>query len=317
MSIWRKQGGLIGKQGGNDYPSSGLWDVTETYTDANVLPPAVGEFQYTTTGSHAFTVPAQCNSVSVVCIGGGGGGMYYNNNSSTYSYRMNGGGGGGLVYVPAISVTPGQVITVIVATGGQSGAYSTGSTVGGNSSFGTLSATGGNPGRYNQNITGGGGFAPFAGGIIRFGGSSEGTGASVYGPAGGGGAAGYTSNGGIGWNRASGQPSYSGDGGGGGGWSTSFYESYGGGGVGIFGAGSNGTQGGANVQAGSGSGGTNPTSNQVGGLYGGGGGGNSSVFSGTGGNGGQGAVRIIFGPGRAFPSTNTDLASSNGNVTIV
>ena len=55
----------------------------------------------------------------------------------------------------------------------------------------------------------------------------------------------------------------------------------------------------------------------MGGLYGGGGGGSSSVVSATGGNGGQGVVRVIFGPGRAFPSTNTDLASSNGNVTVL
>jgi hypothetical protein len=46
-----------------------------------------------------------------------------------------------------------------------------------------------------------------------------------------------------------------------------------------------------------------------GGDYGGGGGGadNSSNEHGS---GGQGAVRIIWGEGRAFPSTNVDLASS-------
>ena len=51
--------------------------------------------------------------------------------------------------------------------------------------------------------------------------------------------------------------------------------------------------------------------------YGGGGGGNSSVFSGTGGDGGQGAVRVIWGAGRAYPSTNTAQSYSDGNVTIV
>ena len=222
MSIWRKQGGLIGKQGGNDYPSSGLWDVTETYTDANVPPAAVGEFQYTTPGSHVFSVPAQCNSVSIVCIGGGGGGMYYSLSSSSYSYRMNGGGGGGLVYVPTITVNPGQTFTIVVGAAGQSGAYSSGSTVGGTSSFGAVNAVGGSPGRYNQTITGGGGTTGgYAGAVINVGGISGGTGSNGNGPAGGGGAAGYTSFGGTGWNRAAGQPTYSGDGGGGGGWSTS------------------------------------------------------------------------------------------------
>ena len=59
------------------------------------------------------------------------------------------------------------------------------------------------------------------------------------------------------------------------------------------------------------------TDNQVGGLYGGGGGGNSSVYSGTGGAGAQGVVRVIFGDGRAFPSTNVALSDSQGNVTTV
>ena len=100
-------------------------------------------------GAHTFTVPAYCNSVSVVCIGGGGGGILDSRLAPSFSYRMNGGGGGGLVYVPAISVTPGQAITVTVGAAGLSGQYSSSSTVGGNSSFGAVSATGGNPGRYN------------------------------------------------------------------------------------------------------------------------------------------------------------------------
>lgn len=43
----------------------------------------------------------------------------------------------------------------------------------------------------------------------------------------------------------------------------------------------------------------------VGGSYGGGGGGSSSIFYGTGGDGGGGAVRIMWGPNRSYPSTNT------------
>jgi hypothetical protein len=50
-----------------------------------------------------------------------------------------------------------------------------------------------------------------------------------------------------------------------------------------------------------------PTVGSVGGgLYGGGGGGRGYGYSSTfSGQGGGGAVRIIWGDGRAFPSTNT------------
>jgi len=325
MSIWRKQGGLIGKPGGNNYPSSGLWDVADNYIKNNIIPEDTGEIQYITPGTYTFTVPATgISSVSVVCVGAGGGGLYYSSYSSSYSYRMNGGGGGGLVYVPALAVTPGQSFSITVGAGGQSGSYSTGSTIGGASVFGAMSAGGGYPGRYNSSISGGSFVTGYLGASGRSGGWAVGSPqSSGYGPAGGGGAAGYTSNGGYGWNRnPSGRPAtYVGDGGGGGGWTTSYFKSFAGGGVGMFGAGANGVQGEANVQALGGSGGTAAsggagTTDQLPGLYGGGGGGNSSSYSGTAGDGGQGVVRVIFGTGRAFPSTNTDLSSSNGNVTI-
>ena len=44
---------------------------------------------------------------------------------------------------------------------------------------------------------------------------------------------------------------------------------------------------------------------QTGGAYGGGGGADDDDYSGAGGNGTQGAVRIIWGDGRSYPSTNT------------
>ena len=65
------------------------------------------------------------------------------------------------------------------------------------------------------------------------------------------------------------------------------------------------------------------------GLHGGGGGNNGAgpdilmnstyslyIRSGPVGNGGNGCVRIIWGAGRSFPSTLTDEASSNGNVSF-
>ena len=62
-----------------------------------------------------------------------------------------------------------------------------------------------------------------------------------------------------------------------------------------------------------GSGGSNGT-NAGGGLYGGGGGGkkyqNTSATYPLGAGGAAGCVRILWGAGRAFPSTNVDLASN-------
>ena len=49
--------------------------------------------------------------------------------------------------------------------------------------------------------------------------------------------------------------------------------------------------------------GTTPAAGGAGGNYGGGGGGGR--YGGQGGAGGQGAVKIIWGSGRAWPSTNT------------
>ena len=86
----------------------------------------------------------------------------------------------------------------------------------------------------------------------------------------------------------------------------------GGGGVGILGQGSNGSGGeggnaSVNTSGGGGSGGAdgaNVTSGSVGNDGGNYGGGGSSAVT-TGGNGASGAVRIIWGDGRSFPSTNT------------
>ena len=61
----------------------------------------------------------------------------------------------------------------------------------------------------------------------------------------------------------------------------------------------------------------NQPSSQDGGKYGGGGGGQVHTVSmgADAGDGGQGAVRIIWGPGRAFPSTKVSLADSQAGET--
>lgn len=254
-----------------------------------------GQQAYTTPGTYTFTAPAGVTSVCVVCVGGGGGGMYYQYYSSYYTYAMNGGSGGGLGWKNNITVVPGNTYTVVVGGGGSQGAYSSGSTNGGASYFistSTVAGYGGYAGRYAQSRSGGG-YVGDGGGN---GGAVNNQYYSGYGPCGGGGAGGYTGAGGSSDNRYS----YAGSGGGGGGgYSGSNYYSNGGGGVGIYGRGSNGLANGYG-----GSGGTR-SSTRPGGTYGGGGGGSSSTYWSGGGNGGGGAVRIIWGSGRAFPTTNT------------
>lgn len=254
-----------------------------------------GQQEYTTPGTYTFVAPSGVTSVCAVCVGGGGGGMYYNNSSSGYTYAMNGGSGGGLGWKNNISVVPGNTYTVVVGAGGRQGAYSAGTTNGGSSYFissSTVAGNGGGYGRYNQSRAGG----TYVGDGGGNGGAVTNQNATGYGPCGGGGAGGYTGNGGSTTNR----DSYAGNGGGGGGgYVATSYTSEGGGGVGIYGQGSNGS-----ANGGGGSGGTFH-SGRNGGSFGGGGGGSSSVYRGTGGNGGGGAVRIIWGGGRSFPSTNT------------
>ena len=118
---------------------------------------------------------------------------------------------------------------------------------------------------------------------------------------GGGGAGGYAGNGGNGGGesggggRAGGGAGAGGGGGGGRGAALGGNDGYGGGGVGILGQGANGA---SNGGGGSGGGNGVASAGGAGGLYGGQGG----VSGGT---SRIGAVRIIWGSGRAFPSTNT------------
>ena len=229
----------------------------------------VGQTAYTIAGTYTWIAPSGVTYVCVVCVGAG----------STS-------GAGALAWKNYIPVIPTSGYTVVVAAAGTT-----------NRSYfkdtSTVSAA------NTTNRTGDGG--------------GDGGGASF-----GGGAGGYTGPGGTGtWG-----PGGNGQGGGGGAGATSLdsCDSYncggGGGGVGIFGAGVSGLGG---VSADSqcslamtadpgkgGSGGSDGTyagSNSSpagnGGNYGGG------VSAYSGGTPGGGAVRIIWGSGRAFPSTLT------------
>jgi hypothetical protein len=294
------------------------------YTLGSVYDPNSVGGQQVFTSSGTFTAPPGVTSVCVVCVGGGGGGLYYNNAGINNTFAMSGGGGGALAWLNDYPVVPGDTYQVVVGQGGTFGAYASGSTAGGNSYFvstSVINAGGGAPGRYNSIISGGIftrslSYGTSGGGN---GGGTARTSAQTYGPAGGGGAGGYSGNGGTGRDdaSASGDSGSGGGGGGGGAASDPLYEDHhsgGGGGVGLLGQGASGAgningygegeSGGANGGDPNQNTGTNGTVT-AGGLYGGGGGGSSFNIYGFSGNGGNGAVRIIWGSGRAFPSTNT------------
>lgn len=236
-------------------------------------PPPVPASQqaFTTPGSYVWVAPEGVTSVSVVAVGGGGR------------------GGGGLGWKNNIPVVPGTSYPVVVGKRADSTYVPAG-----DSYFGSPSLVKGGGGSYS-----GGTYVGDGGGN---GGSSGGSFA-------GGGAGGYSGPGGDGASGFS-KPGLPGQGGGGGGGGVEG-GGYGGGGggVGLYGEGPSGA-GGLGVawkQLGTGgSGGQDGTSplysRGTGGAYGGGGGGgyDNVVW------GGQGAVRIIWGAGRAFPSTGTE-----------
>ena len=300
--------------------TKGISSLDSSRLNTSVIGGALFRNTGTSNYTHTWTVPAGVNSVSVVCIGGGGGGMYYYTSSSTYTFAMGGGAGGALVWLNDVTVTPGESISVQVGASGQDGAYYSGSTSGGTSFFkdtSTIRAYGGAPGRYNTDLSGATytvstSYGTYGGGN---GGGVNKYASSGYGPAGGGGAGGYSGNGGDGRDDyvSKGDDGSGGGGAGGGASSNATYVDHisgGGGGVAPYGEGSSGT-GNTDGSAGGGSGGddsavpTNVDGTQAGGNYGGGGGGKSSSYWGyNAGNGGQGVVRVIWGPSRAFPSTN-------------
>ena len=266
-----------------------------------VPPPDPSQLEYTTNGTYSWVVPTGLLSACFLTVGGGGA-----SGSSGANISGGGGGGGGLAYANAVSVTPGETLTVVVGAGGvQTGGSgglsevkrgataltkSTGG-VGGHSTVDGYEAPGGTA-SVGTGGTGGSGGEP---------GNNTGGGA-------GGGAGGYSGNGGNGGARNSDSlPGTAGAGGGGGGGEGGNAGSRGGGGVGLLGQGTSGSYGAAGN---GGSGGTDgviaTTNGQItGGSYGGGAGAeeDDTVIDGT--KGGVGAVRIIWGSGRAFPSTNT------------
>lgn len=273
------------------------------------------------TGSFTWVCPANVTSVCVVCIGGGGSGYS--------AASAGGGGGGGLGWKNNIPVVPGTSYTVYVGQGGPTSSYSPG-----DPSYFIDAATVAGNGGGAATITAGGAGGTYVGDGGGSGGNGGGRGASTY-AGGGGGAGGYTGSGGAGGNgNTSGVQGGSGAGGGGGGGGGSGTADTGGSGGGVnvyglvYGGSSSGVGGWGTAADGMGGCGgalggnanfcdnglystgmglnlyiatTYPTTP---GYYGGGAGGTATVTAETI-SGAAGAVRIIWGPGRAFPSTRT------------
>ena len=277
---------------------------------------SIGEQSFTTPGTYSWTAPDGVTSVCVVCVGGGGAGM-----STWGGSSAPGGGGGGLGWKNNIAVVPGQSYTVVVGAGAAAVAV-VGSGIaiatsnGGDSYFidsSTVAGLGGKSAAAQSTSYAGGTYVGDGGGNGGASGLGQGQGG------GGGGAGGYAGNGGNGGkgeylgSQNTGGNGAGGAGGGGNGTGNSVQQwAGGGGGTGILGQGANGVGGGATYvspYASSGTGGSGATTlsgTANGGFPGGGGGGMMGYFNnGTGGSGGNGAVRIIWGTGRAFPSTFT------------
>ena len=225
-SIW---GGLVSSD-----PSKTASTITPSANKCEIVD-VTGQVQFTETGTHTFTAPADVYTVSAVCVGGGGDGSVQQNSTAGGA-----GGGGGLGWKNNILVTPGQQYTVVVGGGRQDSYFINSSTVKGGGGqaaeqSGTSSFTGGNGGNYVGDGGGNGGK----------GGNSDGTDG-----AGGGGAGGYSGQGGNGANGdnqniVSGSDGSGGGGGGGsnGYWQNSVSSGGNGGGVGILGEGVSGTGG--------------------------------------------------------------------------
>jgi hypothetical protein len=315
--------------------------------------PPAGGILYNSLGSHTFTVPEDIFFVHVVAVGGGGGGSLDHDGCGGAGAGL--GWRNDIAVTPGQNITlvVGGGGDRESTSGGNTSQNSYNGANGATSWFSStsvVSGEGGEGGKY-----GGGGHATY-GSFTGQGGGNGGysgvgnSGQHLY-PTGGGGAGGYVNTGALSGGRGMGKneypdttdlyPTYGQGGGGGGGGGIDNYSGFAGGGVGVYGQGSSGASGKGqasgytntgvtnslllNTLTGRpGSGGALPELITIGGYlrarggsYGGGG---AVGYNATGNystRGGHGAVRVIWGAGRAFPSTNVDLASStDGEITV-
>lgn len=113
---------------------------------------------YMTPGTYSFTVPADVSSLCALALGAGGG------SSDIKAGGGYGGGGGALAYSNNISVTPGEVLTIVVGDGGTRGVWPGGASPGAATSGGYSSlARGGTTLVLAAGGTGGSGSAGIGG----------------------------------------------------------------------------------------------------------------------------------------------------------
>jgi len=300
-------------------PSSGAISISSFYGTSAIIP--FGEAVYTTPGTYSYVVPAGITSICAVAVGGGG--------AIAHADAMGAAGGGALSYSNNIPVTSSEALTVVVGVSGRSTA--TGVAInGGDSSI----SRGGTPlllargavSVLSRSFSGVGAPASTGVGQVRY---SGGNGFTIPPPpwntgfacrSGGGGAAGYGGNGGVGrtaYSLSTGAGPFIsagvglGGAGGGGGNGTNDVSGGGGGGVGIYGQGANGTAGNTipgspPTRGGNGSGGFYPIGpGRDGGWYGGGATSENDDAAHDVSIGGQGAVRIIWGTGKSYPFNAT------------
>jgi hypothetical protein len=281
--------------------TTGVTKTTDAGTTTAYVVPSNSN-NYQGAQENTFTVPADVTSVSIFLVSPGGTGS-----------ASRGGGGGGSAYISSLAVTPGQILYLRVGDRNGTGtarASTVSTTTPIDSSTNYMIATAGTTGSTGAAGAGlgVGAFASAVGGTGGVGGTTT--------AGGGGGSAGYGGTGGFG-----GYTYFQGDqqtqgayifgagnggtgGGGGGGGVMTATQGGGGGGVGINGIGA----------PGAGGGGTSTRTTQTAGTpgFGGSGGANGSVANGGnfgGGGGAQsglagtGVVRIIYGPGRTYPSS--------------
>jgi hypothetical protein len=66
----------------------------------------------------SWTVPAGVTQIAILCIGGGGSGAGWTSVNKAPNISGSGGGGGALAYVNQVSVTPGEILTIVAGMGG-------------------------------------------------------------------------------------------------------------------------------------------------------------------------------------------------------
>lgn len=134
LSEYYAGGGLVpaGTSGTNGaVPSSGAISFSQFFGTTAIL---VGQQAWTTAGTYSWTVPGGITQISIVCIGGGGSGTGFVPTQGPWGWYYGAGGGGGdLRYVNNYSVTPGQVLTIVVGAGGIGSEYGVAGNSGGDS----------------------------------------------------------------------------------------------------------------------------------------------------------------------------------------